>query len=41
MIDVMIETVKDAIAGDISSGGKVAGAMENQYGLNRAAGAWR
>jgi hypothetical protein len=41
IIDVMIDTVKDAIAGDISSGGKVAAAMENQYALNRSAGAWR
>ena len=41
IIDVMIETVKGAIAQDIGSGGMVAGAMENQYGLNRAAGAWR
>ncbi len=41
IIDVLIEQVKGAIASDIGSGGMVAGAMEGQYGLNRAAGAWR
>ena len=41
IIDVVIETVKSAIASDIGSGGVVASAMEGQYGLNRAAGAWR
>lgn len=41
IVDVLIETVKGAIASDIGSGGMVAGAMEQQYGLNRAAGAWR
>jgi hypothetical protein len=41
IIDVLIQQVKGAIASDIASGGSVAGAMEGQYGLNRAAGAWR
>lgn len=41
IIDVFVEQVKGAIAKDIGSGGMVAGAMESQYGLNRAAGAWR
>jgi hypothetical protein len=41
IIDVMIETMKGAIAKDIGSGGMVASAMEGQYGLNRAAGSWR
>lgn len=41
IIDVLIQQVKGAIASDIANGGSVAGAMEGQYGLNRAAGAWR
>lgn len=41
IIDVLVEQIKGAIASDISKGGTVATAMESQYALNRAAGAWR
>jgi hypothetical protein len=41
MIEVFIEQVKNAIAGDISQGaGAVPGALASTYGLNRVAGAW-
>ena len=41
IIDVVIERAVGAVAGNIRSGGLVAGALEGTYGLNRAAGAWR
>lgn len=41
IIDVVIDRAVGAVAGNIRSGGLVAGAMEGTYGLNRAAGAWR
>lgn len=41
IIDVFVEQVKGALIADVGSGGTFAGAMEGQYGLNRAAGAWR
>jgi hypothetical protein len=41
MIEVFIEQVKGAIAGDISRGdGAVPSAMASTYGLNRVAGAY-
>jgi phage-related minor tail protein len=41
MIEVFIEQVKGAIAGDISRGsGAVPDAMASTYGLNRVAGAY-
>jgi hypothetical protein len=41
MIEVFIEQVKGAIAGDISRGsGSVPDAMASTYGLNRVAGAY-
>lgn len=41
VIDVMIEQVKTAIAGDISRGaGAVPNALQGTYGLNRVAGAY-
>jgi hypothetical protein len=41
VIDVMIEQVKSAIAGDISRGsGSVPSALQGAYGLNRVAGAY-
>jgi lambda family phage tail tape measure protein len=41
IIDVLIEQVKGAIAGDIARGnGPVSGALASTYGLNRVAGAY-
>jgi lambda family phage tail tape measure protein len=41
IIDVMIEQVKGAIAGDIARGaGPIPGALSSTYGLNRVAGAY-
>ncbi len=41
MLDVFVERVRSAIAGDIASGsGPVPAALGNTYGLNRAAGAY-
>ena len=41
VIDVFIEQVKGAIAGDIASGnGAVPSAMERTYGMRRMAGAY-
>lgn len=41
IIDVMIEQVKRAVAGDIArGGGAIPSAMESAYGLNRGAGAY-
>jgi len=40
IIDVMIEQVKSAIAGDFTRGGPVAMAAERTYGLSRAPGAY-
>jgi phage-related minor tail protein len=40
IVDVMIEQVKSAIAGDFTRGGPVAMAAERTYGLSRAAGAY-
>ena len=41
IIEVVINSVKQSLIKDVGSGGDFAGAMEGQYGLNRAAGAWR
>lgn len=41
IIDIMIDQVKNSIAGDISRGaGPIPGAMQQSYGLNRVAGAY-
>lgn len=40
-LKVFVEQIKGVIAGDITSGGVVADALQGTYGLNRAAGAWR
>ena len=41
IVDVVVETVRAGLINDIGKGGALAGALEGQYGLNRAAGAWR
>lgn len=41
ILDIFVEKVKGAVAGDIARGGLVADSLQNTYGLNRAAGAWR
>ena len=40
ILDVLVRNVKSALIGDVVSGGDFAAAMEGQYILNRAAGAW-
>lgn len=40
IIDVMIDQVKSAMAGDVARGGTFSSAMERTYGLSRAAGAF-
>lgn len=41
VLNVFVEQIKGAVAGDIARGGIVADALQGTYGLNRAAGAWR
>lgn len=42
IIDILVDRVKSAVAGDIVSGsGVVPDALQGTYALNRAAGAWR
>lgn len=40
-LDIMVEQIEGAIASNIGAGGGLAPALENQYGLNRVAGATR
>ncbi len=40
-LDIMVEQIEGAIASNIGGGGGLAPALENQYGLNRVAGATR